>query len=75
MKLWSHLETPLLLYPKKQFFINASFVNSNIHSYGALHRFSSLCLDEATGIILILARKFSHLSSADMIRIEIVLGR
>ena len=36
-------ETSLLLYPKNQFFIIASFCNSNIRSYGTLHRFSSLC--------------------------------
>ena len=59
-------ETPLLLYPKNQLFIKASFSNSNIRSYGALHRFSSLCSAEAIGICLVVARKFSHLSSANI---------
>ena len=39
-------EIPLFKYPKNQFFIKASFSNSNICSYGALHRFSSRCFAE-----------------------------
>ncbi|MDE6084136.1 MAG: hypothetical protein K2G11_06580 [Muribaculaceae bacterium] len=61
-------ETPRLEYPYNQRFILDTFVNSNIRSYGVLHRFSSLCSAGAIGRILILARKFSHLPSADITR-------
>ena len=59
-------ETPRLEYPYNQRFILDTFVNSNIRSCGALHRFSSPCSAEAMGIILLVARKFSHLSFANI---------
>ena len=46
--------------------MRTSFSNSNIRSYGTLHRISSFCSAEAIGIHNIVARKFSHLSSADI---------
>lgn len=64
-------ETPRLEYPYNQRFILDTFVNSNICFYGALHHISSLCLDEATGVIPVVARKFSHLSSADITRVAL----
>ena len=48
--LWSHWETPLSEYPYNQRFILGTFVNSNIRSYGVLHRFSSRCFAGAIGI-------------------------
>ena len=55
-------ETRFLKYPKNQRFIFDTFVNSNIRSYGTLHRFSARCSAETIGIILVLANKFSYLS-------------
>lgn len=59
-------ETPPSEYPKNQIFIRMPFCNSNIRSYGAVHRFSSCCSAGAIGISLVIARKFSHLSSANI---------
>ena len=53
-------------YPKNQFFIRTFFSNSNIRSYGALHSFSSFCSAETIGMLLKFARKFFHLSTANI---------
>ncbi len=58
-------ETPYFLYPKNQLFISTPFRNSNIRSYGSLHRFSSLYSAEAIGTTLVVANKFSNLPSAN----------
>ncbi len=46
--------------------IRALLRNSNIRSYGTLHRFLSLCSAEATPVV---AHKFSHLPSANITNI------
>ncbi len=63
-------ETHYFLYPKNQIFIRISFRNSNIRSYGPMHRFSSLCSAEAIRTTLVVAHKFSHLPSANITNIK-----
>ena len=53
-------------YPYNKRFILDTFVNSNICSYGTLHSFSSLCSVETIGMLLKFARKFFHLSTANI---------